>query len=222
MGLIWLGANGRSRLFVRPTWRSALRAERKIMPLRRLSSCFLVVLLCWLAHGPASAAGRGGTHVYLLRGIFNVSVGLDALAGKLARMGIAASVYGHGEAGSVAAEAISDYKRGRVRSIILIGHSLGGGAVLSVAEQLKNAGVPVALLISLESGSSGPVASNVRRAVNFYISGSGVPITPGPGFRGSLQNIDVRSIAGMDHMTIQSMPSMQSRMIAYVAGARGG
>ncbi len=192
------------------------------MPLRRLSSCFLVVLLCWFAHGPASAAGRGGTHVYLLRGIFNVSVGLDALAGKLARMGIAASVYGHGESGSVAAEAIRDYKSGRVRSIILIGHSLGGGAVLSVAEQLKNAGVPVALLISLESGSSGPVASNVRRAVNFYIAGSGVPVGPGSGFRGSLQNIEVGSIRGMDHMTIQSMPSMHSRMIGYVAGARGG
>jgi pimeloyl-ACP methyl ester carboxylesterase len=191
------------------------------MTLRRLSSC-LVVLLCVLAHAPASAAARGGTHVYLLRGIFNVSVGLDALAGELARMGVAASVYGHGESGSVAAAAIRDYKSGRVHSIILVGHSLGGGAVLDVAERLRDAGVPVALLISLESGSSGPVASNVRRAVNFYISGSGVPVSPGPGFHGSLQNIDVGRIAGMDHMTIQSMPSMHRRMLAYVSSARGG
>jgi hypothetical protein len=201
--------------------RNALRAERKVMRLRRLSCC-LVVLLCWFAHGPAAAAGRGGTHVYLLRGIFNVSVGLDALAGKLARLGVATSVYGHGEWRSVASEAIRDYKGGRVRSIILIGHSLGGGAVLDVAEQLKNAGVPVALLISLDTGSSGPVASNVRRAVNFYISGSGVPVRPGPGFRGSLQNIDLQGVRGMDHMAIQSMPSMHSRMIGYVSGARGG
>src|SRR5258708_36703593 len=85
-------------------------------------------------------------------------------------MGVATSIYGHGEAGAVASEAIRDYKSGRVRSIILIGHSLGGGAVLSIAEQLKYAGVPVTLLISLESVSSGPVASNVRRAVNFYTS----------------------------------------------------
>jgi pimeloyl-ACP methyl ester carboxylesterase len=208
--------------FIPPAWRIVLRAERKIMSLRRLSSCCLVVLLCWFAHGPAAAAPHGRTHVYLLRGIFNVSVGLDALAGTLARMGIAASVYGHGESGAVASEAIRDYKNGRVRSIILIGHSLGGGAVLDVAEQLKNAGVPVALLISLESGSSGPVASNVRRAVNFYISGSGVPVRPGPGFRGSLRNIDVARIRGMDHMTIQSMPSMHSRMLGYMGGAHAG
>jgi len=26
----------------------------------------------------------------------------------------------------------------------------------------------------------------------------------------------------MDHMTIQSMPSMHSRMMGYVSGARGG
>jgi pimeloyl-ACP methyl ester carboxylesterase len=189
------------------------------MTLRRLS-VFLIVLLGLSAHAPASAAG--GTHVYLLRGIFNVSVGLDALAARLARMGIPASVYGHGESGSVAAEAIRDYKRGRVHTVILIGHSLGGGAVLDVAEQLKGAGVPVALLISLESGSSGPVASNVRRAVNFYIAGSGVPVSPGPGFHGSLQNINVGGIPGMTHMAIQSMPSMHSRMLSDVSGARGG
>ena len=208
--------------FVSPAWRIVCAPKGKIMPLRRLS-LYLALLLClFFAHGPAAAAHRGGTHAYLVRGIFNVSVGLDALAGKLARMGVATSVYGHGEAGAVASEAIRDYKSGRVRSIILIGHSLGGGAVLSIAEELKYAGVPVTLLISLESVSSGPVASNVRRAVNFYISGSGMPVRPEPGFHGSLQNIDVVKIRGMDHMTIQSMPSMHSRMMGYVSGARGG
>jgi hypothetical protein len=200
---------------------ASVGAEGEIMRLRGLSLC-LVLLLCCFANEPAAAAHRGGTHAYLVRGIFNVSVGLDTLAGKLARMGVATSVYGHGEAGAVASEATRDYKSGRVRSIILIGHSLGGGAVLGIAEQLKYAGVPVTLLISLESLSSGPVASNVRRAVNFYISGSGTPVQPAPGFHGSLRNIDVMKIRGMDHMTIQSMPSMHSRMIGYVSGARGG
>ena len=56
----------------------------------RLSGCgVLTVLLCLSWSGAASAAA----HVYLLRGIFNVSVGLDALAAKLGRIGIAASVY---------------------------------------------------------------------------------------------------------------------------------
>jgi hypothetical protein len=173
-----------------------------------------------LVHGPAAAAGA--THVYLLRGIFNVSVGLDALAAQLNRRGIATTVAGHGESGAVAAEAIRDYRSGKVRTIILIGHSLGGGAVFSVADALDAAHIPVALVISLESGSSGPVPPNVRREVNFYIAGSGVPVAAAAGFRGSLQNVDVSRIPGMSHMAIQSMPSMQQRMIGLVSAARGG
>ena len=191
------------------------------MSFRRLWPCGLVIaLLVLLAQGPAAAAGR--SHVYLMRGIFNVSVGLDALAVELRRLGVESSVYGHAESGAVASEAIRDYKSGRVRSIILIGHSLGGGGVLSVADSLNSAGVPVALLISLESSSSGPVTANVRRAVNFYIAGSGATVTAGPGFHGSLQNIDVGRIPAMDHMAVQSMPLMHSRMIGLVSAARGG
>lgn len=189
------------------------------MTLRRLWLC-LVVLLIVDAPGPASAAGR--THVYLMRGIFNVSVGLDALAAKLARQGLATSVYGHTDAEQVAAQAIRDYRSGRARSIILIGHSLGGGAVLSVADALNTAGVPVALLIALDSTSSGPVPPNVRRAVGFYIPASGAQLAPRPGFRGSLRNIDVGRIPGMDHMAVQSMPLMHSRVIGLVGAARGG
>ena len=181
----------------------------------RLLSCCLVMALCLFGNGPASAAGGGQTHVYLLRGIANVSVGLDALAQKLARLGIAASVHGHGDGASVAAEAIRDYKSGRVRSIILIGHSLGAGAVLSAARQLNEARVPVALLITLDPVGSDAVAPNVRRAVNFYVSGSGVPI-------GGARNIDVSRDPGMDHMAVQATNKMHSRIIGYVRAARGG
>ncbi len=189
------------------------------MTWRRLSLCCLVVSLSLFANRPAAAASS--THVYLFRGVFNLSVGLDALAAKLARLGIAASVYGYLESGSVASQVIRDYKSGKVRTIILIGHSFGGGAVLSMADTLNTANVPVALLISLDSSSSGPVPRNVRRAVNFYRSGARPALVPGAGFHGSLRNIDVKNIPSMDHMTIQSMPSMHQRMIGYVSAARG-
>ena len=188
------------------------------MTSRRLLPCSLALLLLLSVHAPAAAAGA--THAYLLRGIFNVSVGLDTLAQRLNRMGIATTVAGHGESGSVAAEAIRDYKSGKVRTVILIGHSLGGGAVLSMADELNSAGVPVALLIALDSGSSGPVAPNVRRAVNFYVGGA--RLAPSAGFRGSLQNIDVSRTPGMSHMALQSMPLMHQRMIGLVSAARGG
>jgi hypothetical protein len=190
------------------------------MPVLGKISCGLVVALCLFASGSALAAG--GAHVYLLRGIFNVSVGLDELAGKLQRIGISASVYGHGDGAEVASEAIADYRSGRARAIILIGHSLGAGAVVDVAHELDEAGVPVALLIALDPVSPISVTPNVRRAVDYYISGSGVPLGSEPGFRGPLANVDVGREPGMDHMAVQATAAMHARMISLVRGALGG
>ena len=186
------------------------------MSLRRLSSCCLALWLCLLGHDPAAAASS--THVYLMRGVFNVSVGLDELAAKLNRRGVPATVYGPMSPGSVVSDAVRDYKAGKVRSIILIGHSLGGGAVFSVAESLKDEKIPVALMIVLDA-SGGPAPANVRRVVNYYVDGG--KVTAGPGFRGSVQNIDVSKIPGMDHMAIQSMSSMHQKMIGNISGAGG-
>jgi len=184
------------------------------MNLRAFWSCCLVVWLCLAGHDPAAAASR--THVYLVRGVFNVSVGLDELAAKLNQRGVPATVYGPMSSGSVASEAIADWKAGRVKTIVLVGHSLGGGAVFSVAELLKDQNIPVALMIVLDA-SGGPAPANVRRVVNYYVGGG--TVTAGPGFRGSVQNIDVSKIPGMDHMAIQSMSSMHQKMIGNISGA---
>jgi hypothetical protein len=207
--------------YPRPHGRSVVH-EGNVMTISRRLFCCSVLSLGLFAGAAVSAPSRGRTHVYLVRGIFDVSVGLDALAGKLARMGIAASVHGHGDAASLATQAIGDYRSGRAISIILIGHSLGAGAVMSVARGLNEAGVPVALLISLDPVSSATVSSNVRRAVNFYVSGSGVPVDAEAGFRGDLRNVDVGGEPGMDHMAIQATEAMHARMIAYVRAAAGG
>lgn len=188
--------------------------------LRPSGLVWLLMLFVLFAQRPAAAAG--GTHVYLMRGIFDVSVGLDALAMELRRAGVAASVYSPTQSDAVAEDAIRDYRSGRARRIVLIGHSLGGGAVLSAADLLNDAGVPVTLLIALDPTSSGPVTPNVRKAVNFFIAGSGAILAAAPGFHGRLQNIDVGRIPGMDHMAVQSMPVMHSRMIGLVESARGG
>jgi pimeloyl-ACP methyl ester carboxylesterase len=187
-----------------------------IMNLRRLWSCCIVVWLCLLGHDPAAAASR--THVYLMRGVFNVSVGLDELAAKLNKRGVPATVYGPMSPGSVASDAIAAWKSGKVKTIVLIGHSLGGGAVFSVAESLKDEKIPVALMIVLDA-SGGPAPANVRRVVNYYVGGG--TVTAGPGFRGSVQNIDVSRIPGMDHMAIQSMSSMHQKMIGNISAAGG-
>jgi pimeloyl-ACP methyl ester carboxylesterase len=180
--------------------------------------CALVVLLglSWTNVVQASA------HVYLLRGIFNVSVGLDALAGKLAHQGVVATVYGHDQSSAVATVAAQQYNSGTARPIILIGHSLGAGAAVSVAQQLNSSGIPVALLVLLDPVSPEAVPPNVGRAVNLYVSGGqGTQVGAAPGFRGSLNNLDYKS-AGMDHMSIQAADSIHRQIIGYVHAATGG
>lgn len=185
----------------------------------RRVSCWLLIAACLISSSEAFAArrGGGGTHVYLLRGIFNVSVGLDALAVKLARRGIPASVYGHGESGVIAAKAIADYRAGRVRSIVLVGHSLGAGGAVMVADALNEAGVPVSLLISLDPVSRHAVPGNVRRAVNYYTP-SGTALAAVPGSRAALRNVDMAGVAGVDHMSIQSLEAMHQRILGAIAG----
>ena len=185
---------------------------------RRLTLCALAVLLgvAW------TDAAHAGAHVYLLRGIFNVSVGLDALAGKLARQGIAATVYGHDEESAVATLAAQQYQSGAARPIILVGHSLGAGAAVTVARQLERSGIPVALLVLLDPVASQAVPANVGRAVNLYVSGGqGTQVGAAQGFRGSLNNLDYRS-AGMDHMSIQAADPIHRQIIGYVRAAGGG
>jgi pimeloyl-ACP methyl ester carboxylesterase len=195
------------------------------MGCRRVIYCCLVILVCLLAMEDASAkrrshgaSGGGGTHVYLLRGIFDVSVGLDALAAKLNARGIPASVYSHGDSYAIAEEAAAAYRAGRVRSIILVGHSLGAGGAVMTADKLNSAGVPVSLLISLDPVASVAVPGNVRRALNFYVSRSGRELAAAPGFRGALQNVDVDDVPGIDHMSIQSMESMHRRVLSAITG----
>lgn len=187
--------------------------------LRLWCAAAVVVSLGMLGIPTASAAGKNGVHVYLLRGIFNVSSGLDDLSGKLARLGIANSVHGHSDQADVVADAVRDYRKGKIRSIILIGHSLGAGAVLSAAQDLREAGVPVALLIALDPVMPGTVASNVRRAVNYYVNLTGTSIAADKGFRGELKNVNVSDEPGMNHMSVQSAEAMHTRMIGFVRAA---
>lgn len=177
----------------------------------------VLIAVCLLGGDAVAAPKRGGgTQVYLLRGIFNVSVGLDALAVKLSRRGVRTAVHGHGEAALVADKVISDYRSGRVRTIIMVGHSLGAAAATLIAERLQKVGIPVALIVSLDPVSALPVPANVRRVVNFYLPASGSALAAGPGFRGAMRNIDMQGENGMDHMTIQSMESMHRRVMSEI------
>lgn len=167
---------------------------------------------------PATSAPRYSAQVYLLRGFMNVfSPGLDTLTESLQKRGIPASVHNHLAWPGLAEAAIQNYRSGRVRSIVLIGHSLGAGAAASMAEQLGQARVPVTLVVTLDAPSKPTIPTNVRRAYNFYVSdGIGTSSERASKDRKPLVNVDRKDLG---HVSITTAPDIQRKIIGYVMGA---
>lgn len=114
----------------------------------------------------SSARPRGGTHLYVLMGLGDNSPGLAEFAARMEQHGIPTTVLSHAGWQGAAADAIEQYKAGRLRSIEIVGHSLGGDAAMDMAAELGSANVPVQLVVTLDPVSSPSFSSNVRRAVN--------------------------------------------------------
>jgi hypothetical protein len=165
-----------------------------------------------------------GTHVYLLRGFMDVfSTGMNDLETKMARRGIRATVHNHSEYLGLA-EAIGErHRRGIRENVVIIGHSLGANDAFQMAERLKDFGVTVPLIIAYDPTATMSVPSNVSRVVNFYSStnGWGVSVARGPGFRGSLSNIDLSRRGEMGHTDIDKSPALHSQSIGYVLSIGG-
>jgi pimeloyl-ACP methyl ester carboxylesterase len=156
-----------------------------------------------------------GEKAYLLRGLTNVlSPGIDQLAEELRRRNVSASVANHAFSSALAREAIQDCKSGRVSSIVLVGHSLGASAALSMAETLQQAGIEVALIVTFDPVIRNAVPANVRLLENFYISnGVGQPVQQGDHFRGSLKNIDLKNNADLGHVSVTTFPPIQKQVL---------
>jgi hypothetical protein len=139
--------------------------------LRTLQAAALTLLLLGLSFGvgvaQVASASKPHDHVYLLRGAFNVfSLGLDQIADNLRLQGINATVDNYLGWETLADEATADYKSGRVRTIVLVGHSSGAVAVTSMAARLGERGVPVKLAIGLDPTSPMTASGHVDRYVN--------------------------------------------------------
>lgn len=172
---------------------------------------------------PAARASHPGHHVYLLRGLLNIfSLGLDDIGAKLQQRGINATVHNHLAWSALADEAAADYKAGRLRTIVIVGHSAGATAVTDMANRLGELGVPVKLAIGLDPVSNDTATGHVERYVNFYLSsGAGKQVARGSRFSGSIQNVDVKGMTDVGHMNIEKNLAMQQRVIALVQGAIG-
>jgi alpha-beta hydrolase superfamily lysophospholipase len=178
-----------------------------------------------VAEKPASSPSRLTIHprssraeVYLLRGFLNVfSYGMDDLAEKLRHRGIIATVANHSDWDNLADTIAARYKAGRHGPIVLIGHSLGANAVMSMGEYLGKMGVPVALIVPFDGTSPHTVSSNVVRVFNVY-QAEYVKITPGPGFHGDLINYFVGTDANVTHTNIEKNPRYHALVISKIMG----
>jgi thioesterase domain-containing protein len=139
----------------------------------------------------------------------------NTLADQLKRRGVYATVHNYAEWQTLADRAAADYKAGKEAPIILIGHSLGADAVMEMAAYLGRKGVPVALVVPFDGTKSFAASDNVARVLNLtqrdyaYMRG-------GPGFHGTLSNVDVSSDKSIDHINIDKSPRLHARVVAEV------
>jgi len=163
----------------------------------------------------AAAVPQPAVHVYLLRGVLNIfSLGLDQIGARLDAQGIANSVNNYLSWSSLADEAALQYKNGRLRKIILVGHSSGATVLPDMVARLSAQHVPVALAIGLDSVFQTSLSGTVGRYLNFYIAnGAGTPVERTRQLHGDLENINVGGIPGIGHVTIDKNQIIQQKVI---------
>jgi hypothetical protein len=187
----------------------------------RLTAIGVLAIALSLCLGSSPGMAQSRAHVYLLRGLMNIfSLGMDSLCEELNRRGVYATVHGYGEWESLADRAAANYKAGKEGPIILIGHSLGADAVMEMATYLGHKGVPVALVVPFDGTQSFAASDNVARVLNLT-QRKYAYMGRGPGFHGSLVNLDVSSDPNIDHITIDKSPRLHARVISEVLAIVG-
>jgi Thioesterase domain len=189
---------------------------------RRLAAIALAALAIALAVGSRPAHAASHAHVYLFRGLADIfSTGMDVLTDELNRRGVYATSHSHTDWKPLADQAAANYKAGKEGPIILIGHSLGADAVMEMADYLGDKGVPVALVMPFDGTQSFAASGNVGRVVNFTQRDYAY-MRKGPGFRGTLVNVDVSSDPDIGHLNIDKVPRLHARAIAEVLAVAAG
>lgn len=162
---------------------------------------------------------------------FHFSGGIDAIAARLARIGVRCELHDqgsflrpYGEVPRIFDAALRAAREGA--RPVLIGHSMGADAALKVAAGLAAHGVWVPLVACFDPTAfrllfgPPPVPANVARALCFYQKitplGRGV-LRPGPGFNGAL----IQERHDRIHSRLDDDPALQARVVAEVARLKG-
>jgi hypothetical protein len=160
---------------------------------------------------------QGPIKVYLLRGFLNVfSLGMDDLATKLQADGVSATVMNHAEADVVTSRIMTTYNAGDHGPVVLIGHSLGADAIVGVADALAHYNIPIAVMVLFDGTEPHQIPANVATAINYT---KHFMIAPESGSRGAVSNVDLSGDASIDHLSIDTVPSLQVQTLNYILQA---
>lgn len=158
---------------------------------------------------------------YVFRGMGGrfASFEMDYLRDKIAASGIEAETYNHINWHAPAEEAIARYKK-NPQPIMAMGHSAGGDASLAFAWKLKNAGVPVSLIVAFDPTRRAPtVPNNVDRFINIYQSlnffGGGY-VRQSNDFQGHFSTVDLRNYWEVLHVNMVKIRGLQDKIVAKV------
>jgi hypothetical protein len=169
------------------------------------SPLFAVLFFLFISPGNARTE-----EVYLIRGGFDIfSVGMNDMANELKAKGIKASSHSIMAWKGIADDIIrrSKIKKGVSYPIIFLGHSLGADAAPQFANYLGEHGIAVDLVIGFDATGRRVFTKGAKKVINYRSSEMG-PYVKGPGFRGTLTEVDV-SKYGANLFTIEQVAEVQ-------------
>jgi hypothetical protein len=106
---------------------------------------------------------------------------------------------------------------------VVIGHSLGANAVTDIANAVAQQGGTLALAVAFDPTVRQPLAGGAKRYINLFQSnnGWGTSVAAVPGYRGRLENIDLRQQGSLSHFNIEKDPRLHAQVIGWVGQAVG-
>jgi hypothetical protein len=182
-----------------------------MLQVRHIATILLAVCLAGIATAATAAEPHG--RAYLFRGMIDlIDWGMDQLAERINRTGVAANISSHLMWRSVADQAISDYRRDP-KPIAVVGHSIGGDAAVQFAERLEAAHVPVSLLVTYDPNRfADSVPANVHRYINLYQSSNvlgGGDLAPVRSFHGNYASFNLKDRSEVIHVNLDKFARIQ-------------
>jgi thioesterase domain-containing protein len=199
--------------------------QRKQLTAMVLAVLFAIIIqpcLTSTTHAQQAVHGRA----YLFYGLIpQIDWGMDELAQRINRSGVAANTYSHASWRGVADQAIADYHRDP-KPIAVVGHSIGGNSAVEFAQALGAARVPVSLLITYDPNRGGDsIPGNVHRYINLYQSSNilgGGDLAPGPGFHGHYASYNLKDRTEIIHVNLDKFSRIQELLAAKVRSMGAG